>query len=83
MRKKYGGEGERFGPTLAAEHLQQDDDVVSRDATRVDVGGRDMEPGAERGAHRSGGNGRRTLGSWCNWMEVSTSGWKGEARGVV
>ena len=29
MRKKYGGEpGERFGPTLAAEHLQQDDGIV-------------------------------------------------------
>jgi transposase len=29
IRKKYGGEpGERFGPTLAAEHLEQDEDVV-------------------------------------------------------
>jgi len=29
VRKKYGGEpGERFGPTLAAEHLQQDDGMV-------------------------------------------------------
>jgi len=29
MRKKYGGEpGERFGPTLAAEHLQQEDGCV-------------------------------------------------------
>src|SRR5271169_1571655 len=29
LRKKYGGEvGERFGPTLAAEHLQQDDGIV-------------------------------------------------------
>jgi len=29
LRKKYGGEpGERFGPTLAAEHLEQDDHVV-------------------------------------------------------
>src|SRR5208337_5120415 len=29
VRKKYGGEpGERFGPTLAAEHLQQDDGIV-------------------------------------------------------
>jgi len=29
VRKKYGGEpGERFGPTLAAEHLEQDDGMV-------------------------------------------------------
>jgi len=29
IRKKYGGEpGERFGPTLAAEHLEQDDEVA-------------------------------------------------------
>jgi len=29
VRKKYGGEpGERFGPTLAAEHLEQDDGIV-------------------------------------------------------
>jgi transposase len=29
VRKKYGGEpGERFGPTLAAEHLQQEDGIV-------------------------------------------------------
>ena len=29
IRKKYGGEpGERFGPTLAAEHLAQDDGIV-------------------------------------------------------
>src|SRR5271169_2213891 len=29
VRKKYGGEpGERFGPTLAAEHLQQDEGIV-------------------------------------------------------
>ncbi len=29
IRKKYGGEpGERFGPTLAAEHLEEDDGIV-------------------------------------------------------
>jgi transposase len=29
IRQKYGGEpGERFGPTLAAEHLEQDDGIV-------------------------------------------------------
>ena len=29
IRKKYGGEpGERFGPTLAAEHLEQDDGIL-------------------------------------------------------
>ena len=29
VRKKYGGEpGERFGPTLAAEHLQQEDGIA-------------------------------------------------------
>ena len=29
VRKKYSGaEGERFGPTLAAEHLAEEDDIV-------------------------------------------------------
>ena len=50
VRKKYGGPvGERFGPTLAAEHLESEDrlKVDARNAATLDAGGRVVESGAE------------------------------------
>ena len=83
VRKKYGGEvGERFGPTLAAEHLAEEDGIElgaetlrgwmlaeglwSRDRRRRRIG--------------RGGSGRRTLGSWCSWTGAFTPGWKSGGR---
>jgi transposase len=50
IREKYsGGEQERFGPKLAAEHLAEEDGLkVGRgDAAMLDVSGRIVEPQAQ------------------------------------
>jgi transposase len=50
IKKKYSGsEGERFGPTLAAEHLAEEDGlgVDHGDVAPLDVGGASMEPTAK------------------------------------
>jgi hypothetical protein len=49
VRQKYSGEvGERFGPTLAAEHLGRGwDRSASRNFEALDVGGRVVESDAE------------------------------------
>src|SRR5579875_1940627 len=48
VREKYGGAvGERFGPTLAAEHLESEDGAPYRDAAAQDASGGLMEPPRE------------------------------------
>src|SRR5208283_5102025 len=49
IREKYSGtEQERFGPTLAAEHLADEDGLeVGGDAATLDVGGGVVEPHAQ------------------------------------
>ena len=82
VREYYSGApGERFGPTLAAEHLKQEHGLEvdhetlrrwmlqaglwSRNARAVSIG--------------SGETGRNTLASCCRWTAASTIGWRGEA----
>ena len=79
--KKYSGEeGERFGPTLAAEHLASDDQVeVNAQTLRRWM----LSEGLWRGSGvciASGENGKSMWGNWCRWMEVSTTGWRNEGR---
>ena len=83
VAKKYSGEeGERFGPTLAAEHLASDEHVevnvqtLRRWSCRPGYG---VEHGS-RGCIASGENGKSMRVSWCSWMEVFTTGWRDEAR---
>jgi transposase len=77
VREKYSGtEQERFGLTLAAEHLAEED--------ALDVGRRRCDAGCWRrgygaacadGKHTgSAGNGGNTSATWCNWMGVSMRG---------
>jgi len=49
IKKKYSeSEREQFGPTLAAEHLAEEDGIVrSRDVAALDVGWTVMEPATE------------------------------------
>src|SRR5712671_2605803 len=49
LRKKYSGAvGERFGPTLASEHLASEDHLeVHAETLRLDARGGSVEPGAE------------------------------------
>jgi transposase len=84
VRKKYsGGEEERFGPTLAAEHLAEEDGLqVDGETLRrwmlaegvYGAGSASARPTA------SGASASRTLANWCNWRAASTTGLRGEGR---
>jgi hypothetical protein len=83
VHEKYGeSEGERFGATLAAEHLASEDGCGS---TRRRCGGGCWRKGCGGGdgsgthiysGERDGG----TLASWCGWTEVFTTGWRSVVR---
>ena len=85
VRKKYSGEiGERFGPTLAAEHLAKDDGLqIDAETLRrwmLAEGLWSRERKCKRSlvvaaaAAASAGNGENTLATWCRWMGVSMHG---------
>src|SRR5438105_1169466 len=83
IRAKYSGEpGKRFGPTLATEHLAEEDGIelgietLRRWMLEEGLWSRERR----RRPHRRRESGRRTLGRWCSWMGVSRTGWKGEGR---
>ena len=83
VREKYGeSEGERFGPTLAAEHLASEDDAADRrgDLAAMDAGGRVVEAARKRNPYRQRRERSAISGSSCRWTEVFTTGWRGEAR---
>ena len=83
VRKKYGGEeGERFGPTLAAEHLEADDgQKIDHETLRRWMLAEGLwSRGRKRKQHRRRREGSRTLESWCSWTAASTSGWRGVGR---
>jgi hypothetical protein len=77
IRKKYSGsEEERFGPTLAAEHLAEEDGIVL-DHETYDFGCCKKGCGAGSGNARntaSQGSANRTSGNWCSWTAVSMLG---------
>lgn len=92
VREKYGGPvGERFGPTLAAEHL------ASEDGLRVEAEIRQLTDGAgcwgkgygarqltgSGGGTGAGGSARGTSGRWCRWTAAFTGGWRSAARKVA
>ena len=77
VREKYSGPvGERFGPTLTAEHLASDDDVgVDAETLRRWM----LEEGLwsrarRRRRHRRRRERKSTLGRWGRWTEVFTDG---------
>ena len=82
VREKYGGPvGERFGPTLAAEHLAGEDgqevDAETRGAGCWRKGyGAGNEGGGNTG---DGGSARSTLGRWYRWTGAFTVGWRSAA----
>lgn len=75
--KRVGERYADFGPTLAAEHLASDDDLVVNRQTlsrwMVEVGGMGSGSGA---LTSSEGSARRILATWCRWTAASTIGWK-------
>jgi transposase len=77
VREKYSGPiDERFGPTLAAEHLASEDGVTCS-TTRCAAGcwppGCGVAPGNGRPIAR-GGSARRISANWCSSMVVFTCG---------
>jgi transposase len=86
IREKYSGEvGERFGPTLAAEHLLSEDcmEIAATTLRRwmVEAGLWSRErkvraPGTDERA-------RNTSASWCKWTAVSMNGWRIAGRGAA
>jgi transposase len=82
IRKKYSGEvGERFGPTLAAEHLSQEDGIeIAPETLRRWMLAEGLWSRENRAPTGGGESGRSTLGNWCRWTAASTIGWKGGDR---
>src|ERR1700681_1895490 len=79
IRAKYRGAiDERFGPTLAAEHLATEDGLTW--TTKRSAGGcwpTDCGVGCANGARIAGGaSARRTSASWSRWMAVFIGGSK-------
>ena len=78
IQKKYSGsEEDRFGPTLAAEHLAEEDGMVlDHDTVRL-CGCCRKDCGAGNGSGRNTaneGSAKPTSANWCNWTGVSTTG---------
>ena len=87
--EKYGGPvGERFGPTLAAEHLASEDGVeLEAESRRGDrrwmlaAGLWSRERRRRRvAAATEGESARSTLARWCRWTGAFTVGWRSAAR---
>ena len=77
VRKKYSGEiGERFGPTLAAEHLGSEDGVEIHPETlrRWMLTEGLWSQMRKRKTHRKRREPWATLASWCRWTGASISG---------
>ena len=86
IKKKYSGsEEERFGPTLAAEHLAEEDGMVIDHETlrRWMLAERLWSRQRKRKNIASAGRANCTLANWCSWTGVSTTGWKGVVRGAA
>jgi transposase len=86
IRRKYSGtEGEGFGPTLAAEHLGEEDGIAIDHETCA-AGCWKPGYGVGDGSGRSivsGASASRTLANWCSWTEVFMTGWKSAVRAAV
>ncbi len=77
LRKKYtGAVGERFGPTLASEHLASEDnlDVHTETLRRWMLAEGLWSRARKRKQHRERWEAKEHFGSWCRWMAASTNG---------
>src|SRR5216683_6025445 len=83
VRGKYGGAvGQRFGPTLAAEHLESEDglkvhaETLRRWMLAEGLWSRERK----RRRHLLRRERKEHFGRWCRWTAVFTPGWKSAAR---
>ena len=86
IREKYSGtEQERFGPTLAAEHLADEDGLEVGEETlrRWMLAEGLWSRIRRRKAHRKRRDGGNTLATWCSWMAVPMRGLRSGDRADV
>jgi hypothetical protein len=86
IKKKYSGsKQQRFGPTLAAEHLAEEDGiVVDHETLRRWMLAEHLWSRQRKGRNTAnGGNGKNISASWCSWMGVFTIGSKSVVHGAV
>jgi transposase len=85
QRKYSGSETERFGPTLAAEHLAEEDGIgIDHETVRRWM----LEAGLwsrrrQRKKHCQRREPKPHFGNWCSWTEVFTTGCKSAVRGAA
>jgi transposase len=85
VREKYSGAiDERFGPTLAAEHLASEDGIhVHHDTLRRWMLAAGLWTRANGVPIGSGASGRRTSASWSSWTAASIPGSSDAVRRAV
>ena len=86
VREKYGGEvGERFGPTLAAEHLASEDGVQVDEETlrRWMLAEGLWSRQRRRKPYRQRRERKAHFGELCNWMAVFMTGLKAADRAAA
>src|SRR5215470_17390563 len=79
VREKYGGPvGERFGPTLAAEHLSSEDGLkIDAETLRRWMLAAGLWSREWKGwRHRQRRERKEHLASWCRWMGAFIPGWR-------
>jgi transposase len=83
VRQKYSGApGERFGPTLAAEHLEIEDGIrVDAETLRCWMLGAGCRVGyASVKGIVNNASASSISGRWCNWTAAFTPGWRSAGR---
>jgi transposase len=86
IRAKYGGAiDERFGPTLAAEHLASEDGLtVDHETLRRWMRAEGLwSRRRKRSPHRRGASAKRTSANWSRWTAAFIGGSKGAGRRAV
>lgn len=80
-----GGPGERFGPTLAAEHLEKEHGIeIDHETLRRWMRERDCGAGSARVASSAHGGPQKNISaSYCRWTAAFTTGWRSEPGAAV
>jgi len=83
IRKKYSGDVEsRFGPTLAAQHLLEEDglEIDPETLRRWMLSEGVWSPERNRRQHRKRRERNSILENWCRWTGAFTRGWRNADR---
>lgn len=85
QRRYSGSPEERFEPTLAAEHLAEEDGIAVDHETlrRWMLAEGLLSRQRKCKKHCQRGSAKRILESWCSWKAAFMIGWKGEERAAI